>query len=87
MGFFLSSAIPSVVLGKKRSVLIQFFVVMLLTVSALFVGDLLFSYGINVNSILGLVVFFKNPFFAILYLAAPYLVMIEIDLLRPTPKK
>ncbi len=86
--FVLSSAIPSVVLGGKRSVILQFFVVLILTLTALSVKDLLAIYGgVNVEKIYSLVVLFQNPYFAIVYLAAPYLVMIEIDLLKSDAQK
>ena len=85
--FVLSSALPSVVLGNKKSVLIQFFLVLILTLSALSIKDILVIYNINVDNILSLAVFFKNIYVAIIYLAAPYLLMIEIDLLRSDSKK
>jgi hypothetical protein len=80
--FVLTSAMPSVVLGNKRSILLQYFAVLVLTLSSLFVVDFLASYGINVESIFSLAGLFKNPYFAILYLAAPYLLMISIDFWR-----
>ncbi|MGQ9782259.1 MAG: hypothetical protein ACUVQ8_08510 [Nitrososphaeria archaeon] len=86
--FVLSSAIPSVVLAGKKSVILQFFVVLFLTLTAVFVKDALAIYvGINVENIYELVVFFQNPYFAVVYLAAPYLLMLEIDLLKSDTKK
>jgi len=46
---------PAIVLGKgKESILLQYFLILALTLSALFVQDFLASYGINVEAILGL---------------------------------
>ena len=53
--FVLSSAMPAIVLGKgKESILLQYFLILALTLSALFVQNFLASYGINVEAILGL---------------------------------
>ncbi|MCK4482063.1 hypothetical protein KAU55_02470, partial [Candidatus Bathyarchaeota archaeon] len=66
--FLLSSAIPSVILGKGRGVLIQFFVCLALTFSAFVVQDVLFTYGGgSIGQIFSLAVLFNNPFLAMGY--------------------
>jgi hypothetical protein len=71
--FVLSSAIPSVILGKERSVLVQFFVCLTLTLIAFLVLDALTAYGGRlIDQLLSLAVVFDNPFLAIFYLLIPY---------------
>ena len=83
--FVLSSAMPNVVLGKgKESILLQYFLVLALTLSALFVQNFLSSY---VEGVFGFATFFKNPYFAIFYLSAPYLLMIAYDIQVSRSKK
>lgn len=78
--FVLSSAIPSVILGKERSVLIQFFVCLTLTFLAFIAYDVLAAYEVvPINQILRLVVLLNNPFLAIAYLSVPYVLMLIID--------
>jgi len=79
--FLLSSAIPSVILGKGRSVLVQFFVCLTLTFSAFVVQDILIAYGgRSIGQIFSLAVLFHNPFLAIGYLSLPYLLMLGLDI-------
>ena len=84
--FVLSSVIPSVLLGKERSVLIQFFVCLTLTLAAFWIKDNLpaFIGGQSIesliNQIFSLAAFFNNPFLAGLYLLAPYLFMVGLDI-------
>lgn len=79
--FLLSSAIPSVILGKGRGVLIQFFVCLALTFSAFVVQDILFTYGSgSIGQIFSLAVLFNNPFLAMGYLSLPYLLMLGLDI-------
>jgi len=79
--FLLSSAIPSVILGKGRGVLVQFFVCLTLTFSAFFVQDVLMTFeGKSISQIFSLAVLFHNPFLAIGYLSMPYLLMIGFDI-------
>ena len=76
---------PNVVLGKgKESILLQYFLVLALTLSALFVQSFLSSY---VERIFGLAALFKNAYFAIFYLSAPYLLMIAYDIQVSRSKK
>jgi len=78
--FLLSSAIPSVILGKGRGVLVQFFVCLTLTFSAFIVQDILITYGGGLfDQIFSLSVLFRNPFLATGYLAMPYVLMLAFD--------
>ncbi|MEM3442655.1 MAG: hypothetical protein QXM86_02170, partial [Candidatus Bathyarchaeia archaeon] len=59
--FLLSSAIPSVLLGKQRGVLVQFVVCLTLTFLAFIIKDLLAVYELEpVNQMLSLYVIFQN---------------------------
>ena len=79
--FMLSSVIPSVLLGKERSVLIQFFVCLSLTFFALVVEDTLTLYrGEHINQLFGLTTFFYNPILATAYLLIPLAFMLVLDL-------
>lgn len=78
--FVLSSAIPSVILGKEKGVLVQFFVCLILTFVAFVVQDILATYGGGpVDQLYGLAVLFQNPFLAVGYLSIPYLLMLILD--------
>jgi hypothetical protein len=87
--FVLSSAIPGVILGKERGVLVQFFVCLTLTFLALITVDILESYGAaSLNQLLGLSFMFNNLVIAALYLALPYILMVALDVrLRNNNKK
>lgn len=74
--FLLSSAIPSVILGKQRSILVQFFICLVLAFTALALQDAL------ADRISGLTGLFANPFLAYVYLSVPFLLMLLIDI-RP----
>lgn len=79
--FLLSSAIPSVILGKGRGVLVQFFVCLTLTFSAFIVQDILITYGGGpFGQIFSSAALFRNPFLAVGYLAMPYLLMLGFDI-------
>ena len=79
--FVLSSAIPGVILGKERGVLVQFFVCLALTFLALITVDILESYGAaSLNQLLGLSFLFNNLVAAALYLSLPYILMIALDI-------
>jgi hypothetical protein len=69
-----------VLLGKERSVLIQYFVCLLLAFLAFSVQGLLSSYGgIPIQQLLTASAFLSNPVLAGIYLITPYLVMVAID--------
>jgi len=80
--FVLSSVIPSVILGKNRSVLIQFLVVLTLTFVPFVLqeGAVVIFEGKTVAQILNLAPTFRNPAFALGYLSAPYILMLVLDL-------
>jgi hypothetical protein len=79
--FVLSSVIPTVILGKERSVLVQFFVCLTLTFLAFIAFDILQVYESGpINYLLSLTVLLNNPFLAIAYLSMPYVLMLIIDL-------
>ncbi len=79
--FLLSSAIPSIILGKNRGVLAQFSVCLTLTFMAFVIQDALvgFSNG-ALDQILGLAPLFHNPLLAGAYLSLPYLLMMGFDI-------
>ena len=78
--FVLSSVIPSLLLGKERSVLVQFFVCLTLTFLAFILLDLMEIYaGTSLAQLLSFAFVFSNPILAVLYLALPYVVMIALD--------
>ena len=79
--FLLSSAIPSIILGKERGVLVQFFVCLTLTFLAFVIQDIIATYGgISMAQIFRLAVLFRNPFLAIGYLSMPYFLMFVFDI-------
>lgn len=71
--FLLSSAVPSIILGKQRSILVQFFVCLALAFIALVFQDIL------VGQISGLTGLFANPLLAYVYLSMPFVLMLAID--------
>jgi hypothetical protein len=79
--FVLSSVIPSVILGKGRSVLIQFLVCLTLTFVAFLVQDALTTYANKpIDQLFTLAVLFQNPILAGGYLLMPYLLMLTLDI-------
>jgi hypothetical protein len=80
--FVLSSVIPSILLGKERSVLIQFFVCLVLTLFSFWVKDalLLITDGHSIETLFSMSTLFQNPLFAGLYLSVPYLFMLLLDI-------
>jgi hypothetical protein len=78
--FVLSSAIPSLLLGKERSVLVQFFVCLTLTFLAFILLDIMETCaGTPLTQLLSFAILFNNPILAVLYLALPYILMICLD--------
>ena len=78
--FVLSSVIPSVIIGKERSILFQFFVCLILTVVSFVILDAIQNIaGPLLDQIHGASFLFSNLFFAVLYLSLPYIVMFGID--------
>ncbi|MBN1244454.1 hypothetical protein JXA31_02550 [Candidatus Bathyarchaeota archaeon] len=78
--FVLSSVIPSLLLGKERGVLVQFFVCLTLTFLTFALLDVLQNYaGTSLAQLLSFAFVFSNPLLAGLYLSLPYVVMIGLD--------
>lgn len=78
--FVLSSVIPSIILGKERGILVQFFVCLILTVVSFVILDTIETLGgTSLEQLQGAAFLFSNVFFAVLYLALPYIVMFTLD--------
>jgi hypothetical protein len=78
--FVLSSVIPSIILGKERSILIQFFVCLILTVVSFLILDTIQNVGGPLlEQLQGAAFLFNNFFFAVLYLVLPYIAMFAIE--------
>ena len=80
--FVLASVIPSAILGKGRSVLLQFFLCLTLALVAVSVEHVFtFILGadtrMEVQTLSGA---FMNPVIASLYLSAPYVFMLYLDI-------
>ena len=79
--FLLSSAIPSLILGKERGVLAQFFMCLTLTFLAFALLDVLQNYaGTSLDQLLSFAFIFNNSVLASFYLTLPYVIMIALDL-------
>lgn len=87
--FVLSSVIPSHILGRERSVIIQFLVCLMLTLSTFVIQDMFETYGGKpIEHIFSVATLLNNPFLATIYLSAPYIFMLMLDLRsRKTRKK
>jgi hypothetical protein len=80
--------IPSLILGKERSVLVQYTVVLALTLLAFFMKDILFLVsGFNLNTLLNASTLLKDPILAAIYLAVPYVFMVGLDAYSRRTKK
>ncbi|MCL5877647.1 MAG: hypothetical protein M1540_07540 [Candidatus Bathyarchaeota archaeon] len=82
--FVLSSIIPSLILGKERSVFVQFLACLTLTLMGFVVIDILAGNGFNLadpNTVMAnpYTQLFSNIFFAAFYLSLPYIFMLAID--------
>lgn len=79
--FVLSSVIPSVILGKGRSVLVQFMVCLSLTLLAFIFQDTLAAHTAKpLEDLLDLAFVFQNPVLATGYLSVPYILMLILDI-------
>jgi hypothetical protein len=86
--FVLSSVIPSVLLGKERSIFIQYIVVLILTLLAFYMKDILQSFtGFQIQQLLDAAYILQNPAIAVIYLSAPYLLMIGLDIRSRNARK
>jgi hypothetical protein len=78
--FVLSSVIPSVIVGSKRGFLSQYVVVLVLSLLAFFMPDILQTFaGIDVNQVVRSLSILENIGVAVAYLAMPYLIMVVVD--------
>jgi len=84
----MTSLIPSLIL-KRRSALLQFVVVLVLTFLAVEFGNILsFAFGGEfVEQIFGVTVWLGNPLLATLYLLSPFLVILSVDFYERRKKK
>lgn len=79
--FVLSSVFPQVVLGKHRSVIVQYAFVLVLTLLAFYAAEIVDALsGIHINEVLQANNVLANPLLAGAYLLVPYVFMIGIDL-------
>ena len=80
--FVLSSVIPSLILGSERGVLVQFFVCLTLTFLAFILKDAINAYsGVSFMQSIGILQgAFTHLFTSLLYLSAPIILMLFIDL-------
>ena len=79
--FVLSSVIPSVILGKGRSVLLQFTICLILTFLPFIFKDALAEHiSQPIEALFGLNSAFQNPLLAAGYLALPYMLMVTLDI-------
>ncbi len=78
--FLLSSAIPALLLGKQRGVLVQFGLCLTLAFLAFVIQDALAGFGGTLDQArLGLAPLFHNPVLAAAYLSIPYILMLGFD--------
>jgi len=80
--FVLSSVIPSVILGKGRGVLVQFFLCLTLVLVATLIEDAL-TIMIErqpIYQLENLSTWLQNPILAGVYLSVPYLFMLYLDI-------
>ena len=84
--FVLSSVLPSLILGKERSVLVQYMVCLVLTFLALSATSLPYISA-RVESIVGFATVLSEPVIAALYLVVPYLFMVVVDMYSHSKRK
>jgi uncharacterized membrane protein YqaE (UPF0057 family) len=78
--FVLSSVIPSVIVGKERGFISQYIVVLVLSLLAFFMPDILLGVtGVNFSEMVGNLGILQNPIIAVVYLSVPYMFMLGID--------
>ena len=80
--FVLSSVIPVIILGKSRSVLLQFFLCLTVTLVAVSIEDVLTHMmgTAPTAQMQSLSMWFQNPLVAGLYLSVPYMFMLYLDI-------
>ena len=84
--FLLSSAIPALLLGKQRGVLVQFGLCLTLAFLAFVIQDALIVLDGASHQIQGLTSLFQNPLLATVYLTIPYLLMLGFDIVSRRKK-
>jgi hypothetical protein len=78
--FVLSSVIPSMIAGKEKGFLVQYLIVLILSLVAFFMPDILHAVaGIQLKEAVTSITILQNPAVAIVYLAVPYMFMVAID--------
>ncbi len=79
--FVLSSVIPSVIVGRERSVFLQFVLCLTIALVAVSIEEILtLAIGVNpISQMQNLFTWFQNPLVAGIYLSAPYLFMFYLD--------
>jgi len=87
--FVLSSVIPSVILGKERSVLIQYSVILALTFIAFVIRDalMIICECNTIDQIFSVAAIFHDPLLAAGYLSVPYILMLAIDVYSRQKRK
>ena len=79
--FVLSSVIPSILLGKKRSILVQYTVCLILAILALSIQGILLTFtGFETTQLFSISAFLSNPILAVIYLSIPYVLMLALDI-------
>jgi hypothetical protein len=79
--FVLSSVIPSILLGKKRGVLVQFGVCLTLALVAFIIQDYVTAYLNSQSQILqSIALLLSNPLLALAYVSLPYIFMVALDI-------
>ena len=80
--FVLTSVVPSILLKKRASVLTQFLACLMLTVAPIWVRDNLHYYTDTqvVDRIFNMSDLFRDPLYAAIFLLAPYILMISLDI-------
>jgi hypothetical protein len=79
--FLLSSIIPTIILGKERSVFIQFLVVLVITFLSSSIEEVIIgAQNISLKELFRASIIFKEPIYAALYLFLPFILMLIIDL-------
>lgn len=79
--FVMSSVIPSLLLGKKKSVLVQFFLCLAIASVAFVIQDFVNAQWSKQSTILlSAMSLLSNPLFAMAFLSLPFVFMLVIDI-------
>lgn len=87
--FVLSSVIPSLLLGQDKSVLVQFVVILTLSLLPILIQDAvnIFYGGKPIEQLLDVTFLFSNPAIALGYLILPFVGMLFIDVRNRLKRK